>query len=111
MIRDKTRAGGRAAGVAAQCEEIAMPDVTGMSISEVELVEAGIGREGRMRVKQFPFDSGVPGIALEFSWNSYDKGYGTPRHRHTFDQYRYALTGKRMIQDGYLEPGECGFYP
>jgi hypothetical protein len=88
-----------------------MPTVTVMSISEVELVEAGIGREGGMRVKQFPFDSGVPGIELEFSWNAYDKGYGTPRHRHTFDQYRYALTGKRMIKDGYLEPGECGFYP
>ena len=88
-----------------------MPSVTVMSITEVDLVEAGIGREGRLRVKQFPFDSGVPGIELEFSWNSYDKGYGTPRHRHTFDQYRYALTGKRMIKDGYLEPGECGFYP
>lgn len=88
-----------------------MPSVTVMSISEVELVEGGVGRQGRIRVKQFPFDSGVPGIELEFSWNSYDNGYSTPRHRHTFDQYRYALTGKRMIEDGYLEPGECGFYP
>jgi hypothetical protein len=64
-----------------------------------------------MQVKQFPLDSGVPGIQLEFSWNSYDTGYGTPRHRHTFDQYRYALTGDRMIEDGYLKPGECAFYP
>jgi hypothetical protein len=88
-----------------------MPSVTIMSIAEVELVQAGIGREGSMAVKQFPLDTGVPGIQLEFSWNSYDTGYGTPRHRHTFDQYRYALTGKRMIEGGFLEPGECGFYP
>ena len=88
-----------------------MPSVTIMSIKDVELVQAGIGREGSMAVKQFPLDSGVPGIQLEFSWNSYDTGYGTPRHRHTFDQYRYALTGDRMIEDGYLKPGECAFYP
>jgi hypothetical protein len=87
------------------------PSVTIMSITEVELVQAGIGREGSMQVKQFPLDTGVPGVQLEFSWNSYDTGYGTPRHRHTFDQYRYALTGKRMIKDGFLEPGEVGFYP
>jgi len=87
------------------------PSVTIMSIAEIELVQAGIGREGSMAVKQFPLDSGVPGVQLEFSWNSYDTGYGTPRHRHTFDQYRYALTGDRMIEDGYLEPGECAFYP
>lgn len=87
------------------------PSVTIMSIADVELVQAGIGREGSMAVKQFPLDSGVPGVQLEFSWNAYDKGYGTPRHRHTFDQYRYGLVGKRMIEDGFLEEGECGFYP
>jgi len=88
-----------------------MPSVTIMSIAEVELVQAGIGREGSMAVKQFPLDTGVPGIQLEFSWNSYDTGYGTPRHRHTFDQYRYGLSGDRMIEDGYVKPGECAFYP
>lgn len=87
------------------------PTVTIMSVADVTLVQAGIGREGSMAVKQFPLDTGVPGVQLEFSWNSYDKGYGTPRHRHTFDQYRFALEGKRMIEDGFLEPGECGFYP
>jgi hypothetical protein len=87
------------------------PSVTIMSVADVELVKAGIGREGSMAVKQFPLDTGIPGIQLEFSWNSYDTGYGTPRHRHTFDQYRYALTGRRMIKDGFLEPGEVGFYP
>jgi hypothetical protein len=87
------------------------PTVTIMSIADIELVKAGIGREGGMAVKQFPLDTGVPGVQLEFSWNSYEKGYGTPRHRHTFDQYRFAFDGRRMIQDGFLEPGEVGFYP
>jgi hypothetical protein len=87
------------------------PTVTIMSVAEIELVQAGIGREGAMAVKQFPLDTGVPGVQLEFSWNRYETGYGTPRHRHTFDQYRFALDGKRQIQDGFLEPGECGFYP
>jgi hypothetical protein len=87
------------------------PSVTILSIADIELVQAGIGREGSMAVKPLPLDSGVPGVQLEFSWNSYDTGYGTPRHRHTFDQYRFGLSGKRMIQDGFLEEGECGFYP
>jgi hypothetical protein len=87
------------------------PTVTIMSVADIELVQAGIGREGAMAVKQFPLDTGVPGVQLEFSWNRYETGYGTPRHRHTFDQYRFALDGKRQIQDGFLEPGECGFYP
>jgi len=87
------------------------PSVTIMSITEVELVEAGIGREGRMAVKQFPLETGVPGVDMEFSWNAYDTGYGTPRHKHTFDQFRFALEGDREIKDGYLKPRECGFYP
>ena len=51
-----------------------MPSVTIMSIADVDLVQAGIGREGSMAVKQFPLDTGVPGIQVEFSWNSYDTG-------------------------------------
>ena len=87
------------------------PSVTVMSIAEIELVQGGIGREGSLATKQLPLDTGVPGVQLEFSWNSYGTGYSTPRHRHTFDQYRYALEGRRMIEDGFLVPGECGFYP
>jgi len=87
------------------------PTVRLYSVAEMKLYETGIGREGRMAVKDFPLDSGVPGVAFEFSWNSYDKGYGTPRHKHTFDQFRFALQGDREIKDGFLKPGECGFYP
>jgi hypothetical protein len=87
------------------------PSVTIMSIADVKLMGAGIGREGSMAVKQFPLETGVPGVDMEFSWNAYSKGYGTPRHKHTFDQFRFALQGDREIKDGYLRPGDCGFYP
>jgi hypothetical protein len=73
--------------------------------------QAGIGRAGAMTVKPFPLETGVPGVDMEFAWTSYAAGYGTPRHKHTFDQFRFALEGNREIKDGYLKTGECGFYP
>jgi hypothetical protein len=86
--------------------------VTIMSIADVPLhIPSGIGREGSSASKPFPLDSGIPGIRLEFTWRRYDKGYATPRHKHIFDQYRYNLSGKRQIQDGFLEAGEVAFYP
>lgn len=88
------------------------PTVTIMSIADVPLhVPTGLGREGSSASKPFPLDSGVPGIRLEFTWRRYDKGYGTPRHKHIFDQYRYNMTGKRQIVDGFVEAGEVAFYP
>ena len=87
-------------------------NVTIVSIADIELYETpGFGREGSSGGKAFPLDTGIPGIILEFSWRRYDKGYGTPRHKHIFDQYRYNLTGKRQIKDGFLEAGEVAFYP
>ena len=89
-----------------------MKRVTIVSIADLELYETpGFGREGSSGGKAFPLDTGVPGIILEFSWRRYDKGYGTPRHKHIFDQYRFNMTGRRMIDDGFLEAGEVGFYP
>lgn len=86
--------------------------VTIVSIADIPLhVPSGIGREGSSASKPFPLDSGVPGVRLEFTWRRYDKGYATPRHKHIFDQYRYNLTGKRQIKDGFLEAGEVAFYP
>ena len=80
--------------------------VTIMSIAEIPLhIPSGIGREGSSASKPFPLDSGIPGVRSEFTWRRYDKGYGTPRHKHIFDQYRYNLSGRRMIQDGFLEAG------
>jgi quercetin dioxygenase-like cupin family protein len=85
--------------------------VTIVSIGDIDTVEAGIGRAGRMLAKGFPLDTGVPGVGMEFAWTYYFVGYGTPRHKHTFDQFRYALEGPRQIQDGVLMPGDAGFYP
>ncbi len=87
-------------------------DVTIMSIADIPLrIPSGIGREGSSGSKAFPVDSGIPGVRLEFTWRRYDKGYGTPRHSHIFDQYRYTMSGRRMIKDGFLNPGEVAFYP
>ena len=85
--------------------------VTICAASDIPAVEAGIGRAGRMLARGFPLDTGVPGVGMEFSWTHYFVGYGTPRHTHTFDQFRFALEGPREIQDGVLQPGDCGFYP
>jgi hypothetical protein len=86
--------------------------VTIMSIADVPLhIPSGIGREGSSASKPFPLDSGIPDVRLEFTWRRYDKGYATPRHKHIFDQYRFNLTGKRMIKDGFLEAGEVALYP
>jgi hypothetical protein len=88
------------------------PTVTIVSIADIPLhVPTGLGREGSSASKPFPLDSGVPGVRLEFTWRRYDKGYGTPRHTHIFDQYRYNMTGKRQIKDGFVEAGEVAFYP
>jgi len=88
------------------------PTVTIVSIADLPLrIPTGLGREGSSASKAFPLDSGVPDVRLEFSWRRYDKGYGTPRHTHIFDQYRYNMTGKRQIKDGFLEAGEVAFYP
>jgi len=85
--------------------------VTICAAADIPAVEAGIGRAGRMLARGFPLDTGIPGVGMEFSWTHYFVGYGTPRHTHTFDQFRYALEGPREIQGGILQPGDCGFYP
>jgi hypothetical protein len=86
--------------------------VTIMSIADVPLhVPSGLGREGSSASKPFPLDTGIPGVRLEFTWRRYDKGYGTPRHTHIFDQYRYNMKGKREIKDGFVNEGEVCFYP
>jgi quercetin dioxygenase-like cupin family protein len=90
---------------------MAQKTVTICAAADIRAVEAGIGRAGRMLARGFPLETGVPGVGMEFSWTHYFVGYGTPRHTHTFDQFRYALEGPREIQGGVLQPGDAGFYP
>jgi len=87
------------------------PSVTIVSIADLPSRKAGIGREGGMRSTPLPLESGVEGVGMEISWAYYDTGYGTPRHKHTFDQFRLAFEGAREIKDGYVKAGDCGFYP
>jgi quercetin dioxygenase-like cupin family protein len=85
--------------------------VTICSIGDVKALEGTIGRAGRLIGKPFPLDTGIPGVGMEFTFTKYFPGYETPRHTHTFDQFRFALEGSREIQGGALQAGDAGFYP
>ena len=86
-------------------------EVTIVSVADVPLIEQSIGREGQILAKTFPLDTGVPGVRMDFTWLVHGKGYGTPRHRHTFDQFRITFEGVRQSDDGDMGPGECGYFP
>jgi hypothetical protein len=70
-----------------------------------------IGRPGRITSKSFPLDTGVPQVNMDFKWASLSKDYGTPRHKHTFDQIRFQLAGLRQSDDGNMLPGDCAYFP
>jgi quercetin dioxygenase-like cupin family protein len=82
-----------------------------VSVAEVKGNLGAIGREGGLFAKEFPVDTGPGEPGMEFTWVSYGADYGTPRHRHTFQQFRYVLEGRRDIKDGVLEEGDCAYYP
>jgi quercetin dioxygenase-like cupin family protein len=86
-------------------------EVTICSVADVPLIEQSIGREGQILAKTFPLDTGVPGVRMDFTWLVHGKGYGTPRHKHTFDQFRITFDGVRQSDDGDMGPGECGYFP
>ncbi len=82
-----------------------------VSIADIQGRRGGIGREGLLFAKPLPLDTGPGTPGMEFDWVSYGADYGTPRHRHTFQQIRYVLQGRRDIQGGVLEEGDCAYYP
>jgi quercetin dioxygenase-like cupin family protein len=82
-----------------------------VGVDEIKGRLGGIGREGMLFAKEFPVETGPNGPGMEFGWVSYGADYGTPRHRHTFQQFRYVLQGRRDIKDGVLEQGDCAYYP
>lgn len=86
-------------------------DVTIIDIKNVPAVEENIGRSGVIIAKTLPVPTGLPEVEMDFTWVSFSKGYGTPRHRHNFDQIRYMVKGKFQSAQGNLETGECGYYP
>jgi hypothetical protein len=86
-------------------------EITIVSVADVPLIEQSIGREGQILAKTFPLDTGIAGVRMDFTWLVHGKGYGTPRHRHTFDQVRITFEGVRQSDDGDMGPGECGYFP
>ncbi len=81
-----------------------------ISTADIVAEEQNLGREGQIITKTFPLDTGVAGVDMDYAWISYSKGYGTPRHRHTFDQFRYTLSGVRQQDDLEMHEGECGYF-
>ena len=84
--------------------------VTIISIADIPAEEQNLGREGTIITKTFPMDTGLEGVNMDYAWISYSKGYGTPRHKHTFDQFRYTLSGVRQQDDLEMREGECGYF-
>ncbi|MSQ50914.1 MAG: hypothetical protein EXR28_03395 [Betaproteobacteria bacterium] len=81
-----------------------------VSAADIVAEEQNLGREGQIITKTFPLDTGVESVDMDYAWISYSKGYGTPRHRHTFDQFRYTLSGVRQQDDLEMREGECGYF-
>lgn len=84
--------------------------VTIVATADIPAEEQSIGREGQIIAKTFPFDTGVTGVNMDYTWIRHSKGYGTPRHTHTFNQIRYTLEGVRQQDDLEMREGECGYF-
>jgi hypothetical protein len=86
-----------------------------MKIVQVDDVERKRGLEhrggtffSRTMVEGTP---GTPGN-FKFSLSELGTDYSGPRHRHNFDQFRFALEGESEYgQDGTLKAGMLGYYP
>jgi len=86
-----------------------------MKIVQIEDVERKRGLEhrggtfhSRTMVEGTP---GTPGN-FKFSLSELGTDYSGPRHRHNFDQFRFALEGESDYgQDGTLKGGMLGYYP
>ena len=80
---------------------------------EVHVVErASSGREGTYRVRNvLNGEDGSPG---NFSLKIYNQNgsFGSPRHRHNFDQFRYQIDGDADFgPTGRMHPGTLGYFP
>jgi hypothetical protein len=84
---------------------------TVVSVADIKPVEESIGRSGKIIAKTFPLDTGVPGLKMDFTWTLISKDYGTPRHRHNFDQIRFVLDGEFSSGTGEIFAGQCAYFP
>jgi mannose-6-phosphate isomerase-like protein (cupin superfamily) len=67
---------------------------------------------GTVQASMYPFDPGIPGLNIRFSYDRVRDGFFSPRHHHNFDQFRYVLSGSINIgKNNDLREGECGYFP
>jgi hypothetical protein len=88
-----------------------MHDVTIVDIRDLKEIQQSAGRTGHITAKELPVETGVPSVTMDFDFVTFSKDYGTPRHRHTFDQIRYVVDGVYQSEVGDLDAGEIGYYP
>lgn len=89
-----------------------MREVTVVNIADVVMLEQSHGRTRDLRVKPLPLETGVPGVRMEPTWLIAPVGYGTPRHRHVFEQIKYVMKGEwPTTKDLVLREGDCGYFP
>jgi hypothetical protein len=82
------------------------------NIADLPVRTGSHGRTRDLRSKGFPFQCGVPGINMEFTWVFVPEGYATPRHRHCFDQLRYMLDGEFGVGKGFeIETDQVSYFP
>jgi hypothetical protein len=67
-------------------------------------------RQG-ITLRNFPFCRPEAGARLRASIGRLGADMYSPRHKHTFDQVRYMLTGTTMMGDVLHRPGDCGYFP
>lgn len=87
-----------------------MPHVT--ETEKVEWFDKPSPRDGLIRIK--PLAKGTPGAPDNFEFNLYHfgPGYFTPRHRHNFEQMRFALSGELTYDPKKpIRPGSLVYFP
>lgn len=81
------------------CDDIEWSEVSGHRSGNIEFKRLLMGREG------------APDN-FELALTRTHGEYTTPRHRHNYDQVRFAMSGKLNYAPGKeLRPGEVGYFP
>jgi ChrR-like protein with cupin domain len=60
--------------------------------------------------KTYPLATGVPGLNVKLTLSRIDDFY-SPRHRHNFEQIRYAVEGSYSSGKQTMQQGQVGYFP
>lgn len=80
-------------------------------VSDIKDEGSAAARRRSLAIKRLPFDTGIPGVVVQFAHVTVPDGYFTPRHRHNFDQIRYSLKGTFANASGDVTEGTCAYFP